>query len=193
MSDSPAPAAPAEAKVRISGTARARAARARALSGAAQEEPAASPTPIFGASTGFGGTGFGGFTGVTPPAADADGEDDEKPAEEDCKAEFKPLVQLEEVEANTGEEDEECLLELCASSAAEWGPQRAIARSPGQCPPSSLLVRPQRPARRALLPGHRVAVITRPRGLAEPQGPVPPLRCRTPRLHPHALPGSCAG
>ena len=97
-----------------------------------QEESPASPTPIVG--SGFSSsTGFGGFTGVTPPPA-VDGDDDDKPPEEDCKAEFKPLVQLEEVEANTGEESEDCLLELCVSrvtqSAVQSGSVFAIYSIP---------------------------------------------------------------
>lgn len=81
------------------------------------------PAPVFGAafSAGAGG-GFAGFTGVTStpaPAADAgaaaaaDGEEDDgAAAEEECQAEYKPVVQLEEVETSTGEEDEETLTEL---------------------------------------------------------------------------------
>lgn len=80
---------------------------------------AASPTPIFGASSTFGGTGFGGFaaaaaaTGDAPAAAAAaeGGDDDEAAAEEECKAEFQPVVQLDEVEVSTGEEDEEALFD----------------------------------------------------------------------------------
>lgn len=41
------------------------------------------------------------------------GEDDDGAApEEECQAEYKPVVQLEEVETSTGEEDEEALVEL---------------------------------------------------------------------------------
>lgn len=80
-------------------------------------------TPVFGSTfaTGTGG-GFAGFTGVTStatPSADAgaaaaaDGEEDDAAApEEECQAEYKPVVQLEEVETSTGEEDEEALTEL---------------------------------------------------------------------------------
>jgi hypothetical protein len=81
-------------------------------------------TPIFGAASTFGaGTGFAGFTGLaTAPAAasGAEGEehDDAANPEEECKAEFKPVVQLEEVETSTGEEDEAPLLEMCARRAA---------------------------------------------------------------------------
>eukprot|EP00798_Chlamydomonas_sp_ICE-L_P009743 gene9743-7618_t len=68
----------------------------------------------------FGGNGFG-AGGIAPtalfgapPAAEGaeDGDGDEKAVEEECQAEFKPLVQLEEVETSTGEEEEECLLDL---------------------------------------------------------------------------------
>lgn len=81
---------------------------------------AASPTPIFGASSTFGGTGFGGFSGVAAKAAaggeDAgaggeEGGDEEAAPEEECKAEFQPVVQLEEVEVSTGEEEEEALFD----------------------------------------------------------------------------------
>ena len=82
------------------------------------------PTPVFGSGSTFGaGTGFAGFTGVSSssaaPAAEAGGEegadggdDDAAAAEEECQAEFKPVVQLEEVETSTGEEDEECMVDL---------------------------------------------------------------------------------
>jgi Ran-binding protein 1 len=84
---------------------------------------AASPTPIFGASSTFGGTGFGGFAAqaaaadsgdaAAPPAAAAGGDDEEEAGEgeEECKAEFKPVVQLDEVEISTGEEEEEALFD----------------------------------------------------------------------------------
>jgi len=50
--------------------------------------------------------------GATAAAAGG-GEDDDGPAqEEECQAEFKPIVQLQEVETNTGEEDEDVALEL---------------------------------------------------------------------------------
>ncbi len=80
---------------------------------------------MFGSGTAFGaGTGFGGFTGVgsSPAAAaapapkadagDAADGDEEADPEAECSAEFKPLVQLEEVETSTGEEDEECMVDL---------------------------------------------------------------------------------
>lgn len=73
------------------------------------------PTPVFGSGTVFGsGGGFGAFTGVASTAetaADGDEEDGAAP-EEECQAEYKPVVQLEEVETSTGEEDEQALLEL---------------------------------------------------------------------------------
>jgi Ran-binding protein 1 len=76
-------------------------------------------TPVFGASSTFGaGSGFAGFTGVTSTAAApaessaaADEEESTAP-EEECQAEFKPVVQLEEVETTTGEEDETALAEM---------------------------------------------------------------------------------
>ena len=44
--------------------------------------------------------------------------------EEECKAEFKPVVQLDEVEAATGEEDEEVLFEMKSKlyrfESGEW-------------------------------------------------------------------------
>lgn len=73
------------------------------------------PTPVFGSGTAFGsGGGFGAFTGVasTTEAAAGGDEDDGAAAEEECQAEYKPVVQLEEVETSTGEEDEEALVEL---------------------------------------------------------------------------------
>lgn len=81
-----------------------------------EEKPAA--TPIFG--SGFSSAaGFGGFTGVTLPASTAakaeEGDAEEGDAEEECKAEFKPLVQLEAVDTETGEEGETCIMESCVS------------------------------------------------------------------------------
>lgn len=73
---------------------------------------------MFGSSSTFGaGTGFGGFTGVKaaePAGRDQDaGDDGEEAAEEECSAEFKPVVQLDEVEVSTGEEEEEALFDAC--------------------------------------------------------------------------------
>lgn len=69
--------------------------------------------PIFGAGINSGG-GFAAFSGAaaTPSKDDAGGEETHE--EEECKAEFAPLVQLEEVEKTTGEENEDLILELCA-------------------------------------------------------------------------------
>eukprot|EP00878_Enallax_costatus_P001073 GHUV01001210.1.p1 GENE.GHUV01001210.1~~GHUV01001210.1.p1 ORF type:complete len:255 (+),score=105.42 GHUV01001210.1:83-847(+) len=82
---------------------------------AADTKEEVKPTPVFGSGTAFGsGGGFGAFTGVSSTAetaAEGD-EDDGATAEEECQAEYKPVVQLEEVETSTGEEDEEALLEL---------------------------------------------------------------------------------
>ena len=77
---------------------------------------APAPAPIFGAASTFGaGTGFGGFTGVAAKAEgeEAEGEEGEDASpEEECAAEFKPIVQLDEVEVSTGEEEEETLFDL---------------------------------------------------------------------------------
>lgn len=43
-------------------------------------------------------------------AGDQDGEE-EQAQEEECSAEFKPIVQLEEVEVSTGEEEEASLFD----------------------------------------------------------------------------------
>lgn len=105
-------------------------------------ESAAQPsaTPVFGSGSslaagggfgGFTGAGFGGFSAATadskaPAATEAEGEEGEANPEEECQAEFKPIVQLEEVEINTGEQDEESQLELkCKlyrfdTSSNEW-------------------------------------------------------------------------
>lgn len=96
---------------------------------------ASSPSPVFGLASTFGaGTGFGGFKGVTAasstPAKAADkeqGVDDTPPeegtgeTEEECSAEFRPLVQLEEVERVSGEEGEKTLIDLCAPYIACLG------------------------------------------------------------------------
>ncbi|KAG1665054.1 hypothetical protein FOA52_012472 [Chlamydomonas sp. UWO 241] len=84
--------------------------------------PAANPFAALGGGASFGSGGSGGFQfGVATPAFgappkaegeedDGEGGEDDAP-EEECQAEFKPLVQLEEVETSTGEEEEECLFE----------------------------------------------------------------------------------
>lgn len=73
--------------------------------------------PVFGAGFNSGG-GFAAFSGGTADAPKAEGgavAGEEGEGEEECKAEFTPLVQLEEVEKTTGEENEDLLLELCVS------------------------------------------------------------------------------
>ncbi|GFR52529.1 hypothetical protein Agub_g15102, partial [Astrephomene gubernaculifera] len=84
----------------------------------------ANPFAALGSSgAAFGGAGTGAFSFGVPtaafgaPAKPAEAEDggdegDEGGAEEECQAEFKPVVQLEEVETKSGEEDEDALLEL---------------------------------------------------------------------------------
>lgn len=84
--------------------------------GAAEEAKPSSPTPIFGAASTFGaGSGFAGFTGVKAESATAAAEEGDEGgdegAEEECKAEFKPIVQLEEVEVKSGEEEETALFD----------------------------------------------------------------------------------
>ena len=52
---------------------------------------------------------------MAPKPADAGGEEDgdeAAPEEEECAAEFKPIVQLEEVEVTSGEEHETCLFDV---------------------------------------------------------------------------------
>jgi Ran-binding protein 1 len=85
--------------------------------------PAANPFASLGGANGQATAFGGGFSfgvpvaafGAAPVAKEAEdeGEGDEEggAAEEECQAEFKPLVQLEEVETSTGEEDEDCLFE----------------------------------------------------------------------------------
>ncbi len=41
-----------------------------------------------------------------------EGEEEAEAEEEECAVEFKPVVQLEEVEVSTGEEEEESLFDL---------------------------------------------------------------------------------
>eukprot|EP00884_Botryococcus_braunii_P019437 jgi/Botrbrau1/6177/Bobra.0344s0017.1 len=83
-----------------------------------KEQTAAAPAPVFGASSALGsGGGFGGFAatessrpvGSGTNEADDDGGAD---AEEECAAEFKPLVELQEVETVSGEEEENVLSEF---------------------------------------------------------------------------------
>lgn len=95
---------------------------------AQDEKPAAAAAPIFG-SAAFGAGGFGastGFGAATFGAAstfgsaekkkadaedDAEGEGESADPEAECTATFKPLVQLEEVQVASGEEDEDVLFE----------------------------------------------------------------------------------
>lgn len=83
------------------------------------------PFAAIGATGGAfsGGFSFGAAATTTPAfgmptlkaedAGEGAGEDDgEAAGEEECQAEFKPLVQLEEVETATGEEDEDVLLDM---------------------------------------------------------------------------------
>ncbi|KAK9827739.1 hypothetical protein WJX81_008169 [Elliptochloris bilobata] len=81
---------------------------------ATQDDKAKTQTPVFGSSSTFGGaSGFGGFAGVEKPAEHEEGaEEGTAEGEEDCSAEFKPLVQLEEVERVSGEEAEDVMLDL---------------------------------------------------------------------------------
>lgn len=85
---------------------------------------ASSPSPVFGSASTFGaGTGFGGFKGVSTaassrqaekPEGDTPPEEGTGETEEECQAEFRPIVQLEEVERVSGEEGEETLADLYA-------------------------------------------------------------------------------
>lgn len=89
------------------------------------QQPANPFAALGSTGTAFGGAGSGGFSFGAPtaafgapakPAEGEDGADDGEEGgaapEEECQAEFKPVVQLEEVEAKSGEEDEEALIEL---------------------------------------------------------------------------------
>ncbi|KAK9806292.1 hypothetical protein WJX72_008835 [[Myrmecia] bisecta] len=96
-------------------------------------EGEASPTPVFGSASTFGSaTGFAGFTGVdaskspAAPEGTSGGDVEEAATEEECQAEFKPLVQLAEVETSTGEEAEttladfKCKLYRFDNDSGEW-------------------------------------------------------------------------
>lgn len=85
-----------------------------AATASADTDQASNVKPVFGAGFNSGG-GFAAFSGASAEAPKPEegavaGEAGE--GEEECKAEFTPLVQLEEVEKTTGEENEELLLEL---------------------------------------------------------------------------------
>ena len=73
-------------------------------------------TPVFGsASTFASGPGFAGFASTAEArngGTAATGTEEETPDEEECQAEFQPLVQLQEVETTTGEEAETTLVDL---------------------------------------------------------------------------------
>lgn len=84
------------------------------------EQPVVSQAPVFGSAATFTASGFGGFTGgfagvsqgnggekTTEESSGAADDEGNVDPEAECQAEFKPLVQLEEVETKTGEEDEE--------------------------------------------------------------------------------------
>jgi Ran-binding protein 1 len=105
--------------------------------GSGESSPATAPAaPVITFGTGFGAfaaaaAGGAGFTAFGKPAAaagedgddGADGEGDVAEAEAECTAQFKPLVQLEEVTTATGEEDEEVAFEAKAKSYrfdGEW-------------------------------------------------------------------------
>jgi len=81
------------------------------------EQTTTASTPIFGQGSTFTGTGFSGFSaseGFGAAAAADKGETTAANPEAECQAEFKPIVQLEKVEAKSGEETEATLLELKA-------------------------------------------------------------------------------
>mmetsp|Transcript_5923 Transcript_5923/g.20421 ORF Transcript_5923/g.20421 Transcript_5923/m.20421 type:complete len:251 (-) Transcript_5923:41-793(-) len=82
-----------------------------------EEEPKVAPTPIFGQGSTFAGTGFSGFSASAGFASSDSGAGSGAAAanpEEECQAEFKPVVQLEKAEVTTGEESEEVKLEYKA-------------------------------------------------------------------------------
>lgn len=99
-------------------------------------EAPAPVVPAFGfGATGVGlgasavGTGFqfGSFGAATAtPAASTSQDDDAADAQEECKADFAPIVQLNEVEVVTGEESENVLFEVKAklyrfdTEKSEW-------------------------------------------------------------------------
>jgi len=122
------------------------AAEAPAAASPAAAAPAAA-APVFGSASTFGaGSGFAGFTGVAgavaarssgdgAAAGGGDDEDDaagggaeggEGGADDECQAEFKPVVQLAEVETVSGEEAEEALCDVKSKlyrfdhSSGEW-------------------------------------------------------------------------
>ena len=86
----------------------------------ALSQEANSSAPIFGSASTFGtGSGFAGFTGVdtskskTVASTSAENEEEEETAnDEECAAEYTPVVQLQEVETSTGEETETALFDV---------------------------------------------------------------------------------
>mmetsp|Transcript_6624 Transcript_6624/g.16866 ORF Transcript_6624/g.16866 Transcript_6624/m.16866 type:complete len:276 (-) Transcript_6624:85-912(-) len=91
-----------------------------AAEGGEESAKQASPTPIFGQGSTFTGTGFSGFNASAAGFAAASAKSEERSEsaaanpEAECEAEFKPIVQLEQVEAQSGEEAEVTKLELKA-------------------------------------------------------------------------------
>ena len=75
------------------------------------------PAPIFGSAATFTSGGFGGFSGAgfgaTASSPAKDGDDDGPADDAECQATFTPVVQLQEVETKTGEEDEDVMFESC--------------------------------------------------------------------------------
>ncbi len=83
-------------------------------------QEASSAAPIFGsASTFSSGSGFAGFTGIDSSKSKAvasqsaqNEEEEEAGNDEECGAEYAPVVQLQEVETSTGEETEIALFDV---------------------------------------------------------------------------------
>ena len=81
-----------------------------------EETPAPAPIFGFGAAGGFGGAAatFDPTAFASAPkaaAAEGDDADDATDVEAECKAEFAPVVKLEQVEVSSGEENEDVLFE----------------------------------------------------------------------------------
>jgi len=83
-------------------------------------QEASSAAPIFGsASTFSSGSGFAGFTGIDSSKSKAvasqsaeNQEEEDAGNDEECGAEYAPVVQLQEVETSTGEETETALFDV---------------------------------------------------------------------------------
>jgi len=101
------------------------------------EEPKVAPTPIFGQGSTFAGAGFSGFgssEGFGGAASAGAGAAAAANPEEECQAEFKPVVQLEEKETASGEESEEIKLEYKAKLYRyDFEKQEWKERGVGQC------------------------------------------------------------